>query len=254
MNYENKNNEFASIDLGELEKRHQRGRIWAGIVLVAGGLLWLAHAMHAPLPDWLFHWPSILILVGVYILGKHGTRKPSGFIVLAVGAVFMAERALPGLSIHHLMWPAVIIIVGLFMMLNPWKRKFNRHSGNTMAFSGDTEFSQEEILNVNAVFGGIDKHIISKNFKGGQVNCVFGGAELNLMQADIQGVVYLEVNTVFGGIELSVPAHWNVKSEITAILGGVDDKRAMQPTELSADKVLILKGNAVFGGIEIKGY
>ena len=37
---------------------------------------------------------------------------------------------------------------------------------------------------------------------------MFGGAEINFMQADIQGRVELEVNQVFGGTKLIVPAHW----------------------------------------------
>ena len=46
-----------------------------------------------------------------------------------------------------------------------------------------------------------------------------GGAELNLMQADIHEQVFLEINNVFGGTKLIVPAHWYIKNEVSAVFG-----------------------------------
>ncbi|HMW10948.1 MAG TPA: LiaF-related protein, partial [Bacteroidia bacterium] len=90
--------------------------------------------------------------------------------------------------------------------------------------------------------------------KGGEVSAVFGGAEINFMQADIQGRVELEVNQVFGGTKLIVPAHWEIKSEIAAVLGSVEDKRPLRGTTTDEKKVLILRGTTVFGGIDINSY
>ena len=76
----------------------------------------------------------------------------------------------------------------------------------------------------------------------------------NFMQADIQGRVELEVNQVFGGTKLIVPAHWEIKSEIAAVLGSVEDKRPLRGTTTDEKKVLILRGTTVFGGIDINSY
>jgi predicted membrane protein len=103
-----------------------------------------------------------------------------------------------------------------------------------------------------AVFGNIRKAVIAKNFVGGEVSSVFGSAEINLMQADIQNQASLELNAVFGSIRLIVPAHWQVKMETSAVLGGIEDKRAKHA--IYSDKVLLLEGNAVFGGIQIESY
>jgi hypothetical protein len=52
-----------------------------------------------------------------------------------------------------------------------------------------------------------------------------------------------------------VPANWNVQSDIVTILGGVEDKRPMMAPGSSANnKVLILKGACVFGGVDIRSY
>ena len=84
------------------------------------------------------------------------------------------------------------------------------------------------------------------------MNLVFGGGELNLSQADINGTATLEVNVVLGGARLVVPANWMIKSELSSVMGSVDDKRQIN-TGVSHDpnKVLRLEGNVCMGGIEI---
>jgi predicted membrane protein len=115
------------------------------------------------------------------------------------------------------------------------------------------ETSREDYLDIVSVFGGVRKNFISKTFKGGEITCVLGGAEVNFMQADIQGRVTLDVTCVLGGAKLIIPSHWDVQPETMAILGGIEDKRQMNNT-VSADKVLVIKGTTCLGGIEIKSF
>jgi predicted membrane protein len=100
--------------------------------------------------------------------------------------------------------------------------------------------------------GGSKKIIVSKNFQGGEILTFMGGAEINLVQADIQGRAVLEVTQVMGGIKLVVPANWTVISELAVIMGGIDDKRLVQ-TQVP-DKLLVIKGTSIMGGLEIKSY
>ena len=111
-----------------------------------------------------------------------------------------------------------------------------------------------EFIEVNAVFGSAKKNIFSKNFKGGEINCFMGGAEIDLTQADIQGPVIIEANQVFGGTKLVIPPHWDIKMEVTSVFGGIEDKRKTIATQVDFNKVLIIKGSNVFGGMEIKSY
>jgi hypothetical protein len=41
---------------------------------------------------------------------------------------------------------------------------------------------------------------------------------------------------------------------MTAVLGGIEDKRVLQPGLLSPGKVLFIEGTSVLGGIEIHSY
>ena len=72
--------------------------------------------------------------------------------------------------------------------------------------------------------------------------------------ADLQGEVVIDVTMMFGGTTLVIPADWKVRSEVVCIFGGIDEKRSMIHPSMQMDKVLILKGTVIFGGIDIKSY
>ncbi|MFN7260854.1 MAG: DUF4288 domain-containing protein, partial [Cyclobacteriaceae bacterium] len=110
-----------------------------------------------------------------------------------------------------------------------------------------------DLCSITSIFGGSNRKIFSKNFKGGQMTAIFGGSDLDLSQADIQGPVVVDVVSIFGGVKLIVPANWEVKTNISAILGGVEDKRK-DPSSFSPEKKLVLTGVCMFGGVEIKSY
>jgi hypothetical protein len=216
--------------------------------------------------------------VGIYTGVKHQFRKIGFIFPIIVGTVFLLNDFFPGFFPQHYLMPLALIAVGLLIIFKPRGPRFDRpwqdpgHQGgsspNDGKSPGDPGFSQgpsaanatvennftdtADIIRETAVFGGIRKAMISKNFLGGEVSAVFGSAEINLMQAEILQSARLELNAVFGSVRLIVPAHWQVKMETNAVLGGVEDKRSKHA--IYADKVLVLEGNAVFGGIQIESY
>jgi predicted membrane protein len=115
--------------------------------------------------------------------------------------------------------------------------------------------NEEDFLNSTTIFGGIKKRYFSKNFKGGKLTCMMGGVEVDLGNCDIQEPVIIEITQVFGGTKLIVPSNWQIRSELVAIAGGVEDKRYQPVAGIEDDtKLLILKGTTIFGGIDIKSY
>jgi predicted membrane protein len=80
-----------------------------------------------------------------------------------------------------------------------------------------------------------------------------GGAELNLSQADIQGTAALDITQIMGGTKIVVPPNWTIRSELTSVFGSIEDKRQNIGIP-NPEKVLIIDGSSVFGGIEIRNY
>jgi len=255
--------------------REMSSRIWSGVILVAAGGLLLGYKMGFPIPGWIFTWPVLLISLGLIAGIKSRFHNPGAMIMIVVGSVFLIDKTRPELNFHNYIIPAILIGVGLIFILKPrhhWgamsRRKFRRMrygdpvAGdpvrpaplNYVAANNDTQGENAEYVDINTAFGSVKKIILSKNFKGGEINNFMGGTELNLMKADIQQPIGLEVNNVFGGTKLIIPSNWDIKNEVTAVFGGIEDKRSVNTGVTDAGKVMVLKGACVFGGIEITNY
>jgi len=78
--------------------------------------------------------------------------------------------------------------------------------------------------------------VLSKKFKGADITNVFGGAEINLSQADMESTATMELTNVFGGTKLIIPAHWEINSELVSVFGSIEDKRSIQPNIVGGDK------------------
>lgn len=255
-------------------KRHRssenQDRYWTGLVLliIGGGLL--LNKMDLGVPDWLFTWPMILIVIGIGIGFRHGFRNPAWLILLGIGAFFLSDKIVDEVNFKPYFFPIIIIGVGLLFLLRP-KRKWHFDTQETdlgteihdtvnyytTPNTGETKRQPGpgDSIDSVSIFAGVKKVVTSKNFQGGDVVCFMGGAEIDLRQADIQGPVVMELVQIFGGAKLIVPPHWEIRTtEAVAIFAGVEDKRPPQPGNFDPNKVLIIKGVIIFGGIEIKSY
>ena len=242
---------------GGHHRQSRTGRALGGIVVVAIGLVLLARQLGVEFPHWVFSWQMLLIVIGIFSGAKHQFSRGGWFVPIIIGSVFLVGDIFPDITIGPMVWPIIIIGIGLMMILRPhrrdslhWQKWHSYRKQYTNSFR-----STEDTIESTSVFGGVKKNIISKDFKGGQIICVFGGAEINLSQADINGKVELEMVQIFGGTKLIVPSHWSVQSEVVAILGGIEDKRPLQK-DLSnnPEKTLVIRGTSIFGGIDIKSY
>ena len=247
-------------------------RLWSGIILLLAGVLLLCYKMGAPIPGWIFTWPVLLIAIGILTGIKSRFHNPGAIIMIIIGSIFLIDQTSPDLNFRNYIVPAILISVGLVYILRPrhnyrgmWNRNWrrmryeNQSPGNkaSLGYAGtktNTLEDDAEYVEINTAFGSVKKIILSKNFKGGEINCFMGGTEINLMQADLQKPVWLEINNVFGGTKLLIPSNWDVKNEVTAVFGGIEDKRNITSIVRDPEKIIILNGTCVFGGIEITNY
>jgi hypothetical protein len=230
------------------------GRVLGGLVVLTVGTLLLVKKMGIDLPGWLFSFPMIPIAIGIYIGARQRFRNLQWLIPVTIGVVLLIANEVD-MDVHRYIWPMIIIAVGLSMILRPKKSKRSEEYWRDFG-AQNSERSAEDYIDSTTIFGGTKKNIISKDFKGGESFCMFGGAEVNLMQADINGRVVIELTQIFGGTKLVIPPHWKLQSEeVVSIFGGLDDKRPiMQNASVDDSKVIVLRGTCIFGGIDIKSY
>jgi predicted membrane protein len=212
-----------------------------------------------PLPAWVFTWQMLLVAIGFFLGVRHGFRGAAWFILMLVGGVFLVSEFFPDLTLRQYLWPAALIVLGLFIIFKPrrhryWKEYADNKVEQALSNTEQGTTSSEDYIDTTSIFGGVKKNVISKNFKGGDITNIMGGSEIDLTQADINGTVTIDLTQVFGGTKLIVPSNWQVKAQMAAIFGGVEDKRSAQHSVLDPNKTLILDGTSIFGGIEIKSY
>lgn len=236
-----------------MQHNNNNGRIIGGVIIIAIGTFLLAKKMGIYIPSWIMSWQMLLIAIGFLIGAKNSFRPGGWMIAILVGSVFLLDRFIPDINIKPYIWPVLLIIIGLFLIVTPAGRGTFRQKKNHRS-SGPGEQLTDDIIDSTSIFGGVKKNVISKDFKGGEVTAIFGGTELNLSQADINGKVHLEINQLFGGTTLIVPSNWQVQSETTSIFGNVEDTRSGSGQYMDPNKVLIIDGTSVFGGISIKSY
>ena len=235
------------------------GRVWTGVLLLLIGAAALIKLEFFPEIAWLYDWPVILIIIGLFIGVRHNFRGVAWFILILIGSIFLVKHNFPDLINTRYLWPVALMLVGLFFIFKPRRRSWQwREVGEEKKTADnsepviDGELSDEEVMDSTSIFGGSKKKVLSKNFKGGDIVNIFGGAEIDLSQADIHGEVELELTQMFGGTKLIIPGNWKLIVKNAAILGGIEDKRPNQPFD--PNKVLILTGTSMFGGIEIRSY
>lgn len=188
---------------------------------------------------WNFFWPILFLGVGItLIFDKNFTV---GLIFSIIGLAMLASSILSW-DFWSMFWPLILIFLGVSMLV----KKDKKISVNDAA-----KVSAEDKVDDTVIFWGVEKKVTSKNFKGGEVNTVFGGYQLDLREAKVtkKGAM-LNVNCAFGGVEILVPKDCRVKTNGTGIIGGWVPN--IPPTEVD-EPVLTIQGVVAFGGVEIKG-
>jgi predicted membrane protein len=226
-----------------------------GVVILLAGLTLLAYNFGIITSHWksiFFSWQMLLIVIGVISLLSRDNWVP-GIILISVGGFFLLPKLffLPDNFVHNF-WPLVLIGAGLLIIFRIYPAdRFRRRIGGV----DHDRTSHEGVIHEEVVFGDSKQRVTSQDFRGGMVHCVFGSIELDLTQAKLaEGTNTLDLSVVFGGITVIVPSDWKVEMKMASVLGGFADKRVYVKEKIDTTRVLIIKGNAVFGGGELKSY
>lgn len=105
-------------------------------------------------------------------------------------------------------------------------------------------------VSLGAVFEPLSFRSTASAFRGGSIECWYGGGVVDLREATLDPAgAHLEVKVVFGGGQLVVPEDWNVTSGVIGI-GGIGDARPKIERRPDAPS-LTISGTVLFGGFGI---
>src|SRR5579872_1158598 len=153
------------------------------------------------------YWPVILIALGVVrLVESHGTGSlVFGAILTGIGGLLLLDNLGIFYFDWRLFWPAILIGLGILMLIRTleWQDRAPRpgYSANEAAEPGK--------LNLWTLFGGGERVVDAKDFRGGEVSAMFGGYEIDLRNAALaDGQATIDVNVMFGGAEIRIPNTW----------------------------------------------
>ncbi|WP_029905542.1 LiaI-LiaF-like domain-containing protein [Prevotella sp. 10(H)] len=258
------------------KRGRDNGSGFAILLIFIGGLFLLfnLNIISAEYRPILLSWQMLLIGIGVWSLLKR--NYSAAIILIAVGGFFIYPRLCHILPEYFTCvdidfktyWPVLLIIVGACLVLSriiPSSRKRNEHdhpyeqidyahrSKSANSENNSSDYNEAAYVDKNVMFGSAEQIVLSRNFKGGEGNVMFGELIIDLRRAqlsDMPGV--LEANVMFGSIVIYIPSDWDVELKSNSILGSFEDKRYRSGNIAEGSPCLIIKGSAMFGSGEIR--
>jgi Cell wall-active antibiotics response 4TMS YvqF len=231
-----------------------------------------------------FSIPAFIIFIGIINVFKR--HFIMGFFWVLLGTFFLIPRiievypnAFPGIDVNftHVYWPLFLILGGIFIVVkriffpNYWSKRWahlhdyrkgeychhgyknygNKYSKWEKVENGKWE-KKGNGFSKSSVFSSVEHIVLDPEFKGGQLDAVFGGIVIDLRKTSLpEGETVLEINAVFGGITVYVPSEWSVETNLNSVFGGFQDNRNTSTIQDPSRKLIII-GECVFGGGELR--
>lgn len=200
----------------------------------------------------------VFLTVGVMMqIGMFSNMNSTDFGLLA--PLVSISRSLGGVA-NRLedVFSLLLVAGGIYLIRRNHLRGVQRAAADADA-SGTGPASTSDIVNLIAIFSGAERRLATQRFSGGRVTTIFGGAELDLRECEMEvPEARLHMSCIFGGAVVRVPAHWDVVVETVPIFGGVSSRGSKQAAaaRLASGEGprgrLVLTGAAIFGGIDVK--
>lgn len=218
--------------------------LW-GLVLIAIGIVLGLNTLGITDINLFFRgWWTLFIIVPCFIGLFRPTGKWSCFVGLLVGIFILlaAQGILSFTLIFKLLVPFILITVGLGIIFNgvitsSVSKKIKSVDRNGLESYAAT-FAEQKIDKAN------------EEFKGANLDAVFGSVTLDLMRANVLADQVINSSSIFGGITILVPNNVNVKVKGTPIFGGVANK--IPNNRVENGPTLYISAFCMFGGVTIK--
>jgi predicted membrane protein len=222
-------------------KNKSYAQILTGLLVLALGVGFMFDALNIvdfshSFSTW---WPAIIIAVSVVALVSNPRMWMWPTATAAFGTLLLLRNFdVVNFNVWSLIWPTIIILVGLSILFR--REGWDRPKDDS-----------EDVVTATAIFSGQNLRSVSNKFKGGDVSAIFGGVDLDLRDAKIEGKATMNIFAAFGGVDIKVPEGWVIKVSGMPFFGGWEDK-TKKPADAKNAPTLKINGTCIFGGVSIK--
>ena len=222
--------------------------IW-GVAIIALGVILGGNALGAFNIDIFFKgWWTLFIIVPSFISLITEKQRLTSLVFLAAGVllllaaqdVFTYEVAgKTSLAVALVAAGLAIIIKGIFRSNN------DKEVEKKVEKLGNDKVMDSQM----AIFSGTDRVYKGEVFSGANLVAVFGGAELDLLDAKFEKDTVIKAFCLFGGIDIRVPEGVQVKIKSSYVFGGATDDRKGETGK--GKYTIYIDANGGFGGISV---
>jgi hypothetical protein len=236
-------------------------RLLIAIVLIgAGTLLFLSNLGLLPEFNLWDFWPLIFVVAGIVkLVGERcATGRAIGLIMIAGGTLFLlVTLGVLHVRAHDDSWPISLLLLAAGSIALIKVLESNERGRPRVGFPQETPAPSAslDVLDQHVVLGAVKRKVESNDFRGGKLDCILGGIDLNLRRANISSVersATIELNVVFGAVELRVPETWRVVIQAAQVFSSIEDKTVANKSPGFDGPALFIVGSVVFGSVEIK--
>ena len=229
------------------ETRTISGQMIAGVVVILVGVLLLFDQLNVvDFGDIFQFFPLLFIGLAGWQLVKNGREHATGPIITILVFLFLQLALLDVIEGDFIwrLWPLILIAVGGSILL--------RQRGGEQSWN-KRDVSQDASFDVFAMFGGADRQVTSQAFQGGNATVMFGGAEIDLHEMQVEDKpAVINIFAMFGGVVLKASDDTLIVNNTFAMFGGTGDERKQRKRLAGEKPDIVVKGTVLFGGISIE--
>lgn len=235
-------------------QRPSVGAQFVAFVLIVGGIAYLLRNLGFIESEWVdkfISWQSLIILAGVCAILQR--RYIGGVIMLLVGGYFLFPEWNAFISAQwHTYWPLLFVALGLLIL---FRRKDRQEHKNqvTNPVSNEQKDVNDGYVYCDTSFTSVQQVVLDKVFKGADISILMSNIILDLSKTTLEKEeTVIKVHSVCASVIIHVPADWIVRTDLMLFLAGNRDLRTRIEDPSGKAHTLIIKGNLLLSGLEIR--
>lgn len=217
--------------------------LWGSIFILMGLIIGVNALGIATINVFFDGWWTLFIIVPCAIGLFTDSDKTGNIIGIFAGvSLLLASQGIINFDIiWKLMFPAILIAIGFTLIFKNTK------------ISNEIRKIRKNINEENeywATFAYQNIDFKNEEFKGCELNAIFGGIKCDLRKAIIKEDVVINASAIFGGIEILMPDDVIVKVKSTPIFGATTNKASDSKNDKA--HTIYVNSVSIFGGVEIR--
>ena len=222
--------------------------IW-GLAIIALGVIFGGNAIGLFNIDVFFDgwWTLFIIVPGVISLFTD-KEKLSSLVIIGIGVILLL--AARDVFSYDIAWKVILAVVLIAIGLGLVFRSIF-HTNNDKEIGKKIEdLENGKIMDSQtAIFSGNERTYNKESFQGSNIIAVFGGVDLDLINAKFEKDTVIKAFCAFGGIDITIPEDVQIKVKSAFIFGGASDER--KDVTAKGKHTIYIDAAGAFGGVTI---